>query len=403
MKKKLLFSLLVLALGMAFIGCSDPSSSISTANDPLVYRSTSGGKTVEITISRTDLSKAVLTPRVGDFYMVKLSGAIISKGKITSTKSDALTFTPSADSPGPKTAFTATVDSTGKLDIPIIPCEGGDLTDIKASPVSRGGSSGSSGGGSSGIGIGNKPVAKTIVITLGTDALGLVMDNHSEVVAYDGTTEGSGDGVVSGNRVTFELYKNDNNGRTTTRWTGSGPSTVSTMTNNGGFRAWVYGNGHEVDVWEEDAEKISISAATTTIASSKFAEYDYARDQAGPINVKTLTIVGLNTTTPELTATTHIYLYRDVNSMAVSFAESGTANIADGTLTFNLLKHWKNEPWKGQGGVYILISSDGENWTHHYDTAGGTAWPGELFTFTDGGTTTFNDGRHIINLIDLKQ
>jgi len=216
------------------------------------------------------------------------------------------------------------------------------------------------------------------------------------VVVYNAAGgEGSGDGLVSGNKVTFALYKNNGDNRTTTRWTGSGPTTISVRTNNGGFKAWVYGNGHEVDVWDEDAEKISLSAATTTNASSKFAEYDYVRDQAGIPDAKTLTITGLNTTTPELPTTTKIYLLRDIDSQPISITNSATANVDAGTLTFNLLKHGKNEPWKGKGGVYILISRDGEHFDYHYDT-GTNAYPGELFTFTDGAT-------HTIPFTDLKQ
>jgi len=148
MKKKLLFGLpaMVLALGFVFFGCSNPTSN-EKVDDPLVKRETINGKSVKITISRTDLSKAaVLTPRAGDFYKIEVDNVLASKGTITSADNGNLTFTPSTDSPGPKTPFTGTFNN-GSLKIPSIPYAGGTLTGFGT--TGSGNTSGGGGGGGS--------------------------------------------------------------------------------------------------------------------------------------------------------------------------------------------------------------------------------------------------------------
>jgi len=143
MKKKLILGLLavVLALGLTFLGCSNPASN-STVDEPLVLKDTVNGKVVEITISRTDPSKAVIKPQKGDYFVIKLDGVVISKGTVTQVStSGTMTFKPSEDSPGPKTEFTGTLSSGGELSIPSIPYEGGTITGVNAD------SSGGSGGG----------------------------------------------------------------------------------------------------------------------------------------------------------------------------------------------------------------------------------------------------------------
>ena len=108
MKKFSLFlvCLIILASSLAFITCDDGSKD-GQVDDPLIFTGTSGGKTVTIKISQTDPSKAVLTPREGDFYEIRLAGEVISRGTI-SINGNIWEFNPSSDSPGTKTPFTAT-------------------------------------------------------------------------------------------------------------------------------------------------------------------------------------------------------------------------------------------------------------------------------------------------------
>ena len=164
MKKKQILGLLAMAmaLGLTLLGCSNPASN-STVDEPLVLKDTVDGKVVEITISRTDPSKAVIKPQKGDYFVIKLDGVVISKGTVTQvTSSGAMTFKPSADSPGPKTEFTGTLSSGGALSIPSIPYEGGTITGVNAD------SSGGSGGGAptpappSGGGGGDNPPAANV-------------------------------------------------------------------------------------------------------------------------------------------------------------------------------------------------------------------------------------------------
>jgi simple sugar transport system substrate-binding protein len=81
------------------------------------------------------ISGSVLTPVTGDIYVIRLNGTIISQGTITNNNG-ALTFTPSADSPGPQTSFTGTL-SGGTLAIQSIPHGGGTLVGFSAKRVIR--------------------------------------------------------------------------------------------------------------------------------------------------------------------------------------------------------------------------------------------------------------------------
>jgi len=506
MKKKFIFGL----LAMVFLGCSNPTSSNSTVDDPLVRRGTINGKSVEITISRTDLSKAaVLTPRVGDFYTIKLAGTIISKGKISSVDNGALTFTPSADSPGPKEPFKGTYSSNGTLSVPSIPYDSGTLSGFSSNSSSTSSSSSSSGGGGGGGGwfaptptpnvemagttwrgesdrvdghyvgtftftasnftltdtvdgavVGNgqgtyavngnsvtltwtgsnagytatvtisnntfelngitfekqssdvntpNPIAKTIVITLGEDACStfLLAGDVMIMAGNDDIGEGGGIGVINAARtsVAFDLYNFtwDNNEFTpSTRWTGSGSCNMFLQNGVPYGVYYVYSNGHEVDVYDEDAEKISISVATTTIASSKFAEYDQVYDQNIP-NAKTLTITGLTAGTPELTAAAKIELYRRIAdgdgyspaSTPIAKASAATVN-ADNSVTFTLIKGWKNEPWKGAGWVFIKVTEGiMEYWYVDHTKLPNPVSTDETFCFTD------ETGSHSIAMADL--
>jgi hypothetical protein len=429
MKKKILFGLLamVLVLGLAFLGCSNPSSN-STVDDPLVLKDTVNKKVVEITISRTNPSKAVLTPKVGDYYVIKLDGVVISKGTLTQVNNGEITFTPSADSPGAnKTAFTGTLSSAGNLSIPSIPYSGGTITGIVANSSGGSGSgnvSNGNGGGGNGNGSGSgndsssgnssgggdpTPTAKTIVITLGDDALRafLLAGDVMIMVGNDDIGEGGGIGVVnaSSTSVTFDLYNFtwDNNEFTpSTPWTGSGSCNMFLQNSDSYGVYYVYSNGHEIDVYDEDAEKISISDATTTIASSKFAEYDHVYDQNNP-NAKTLTVTDMTVGTPELTAAAQIELYRRIvngdgyspASTPVAKANAATVN-ADNSVTFTLMKGWKNEPWKGAGWVFIKVTEGTkEYWYVDHTKLPNPVSTDETFCFTN------NTGSHSITMADL--
>jgi hypothetical protein len=114
-------------------------------------RDTVNGREVEITISRTDPMRAILTPISGDFFVIRLDGIIISFGRVTSVATNGnITFTPSPNSPGPQTPFTGTIDSGGALGIPNIPYEGGNISGVSATTDSGGGGASSGGGGGGG-------------------------------------------------------------------------------------------------------------------------------------------------------------------------------------------------------------------------------------------------------------
>lgn len=122
--------------------CGNGTTEASNGNDdPLVYSDIIDGKVVEITVSRTDLSRAVLTPRAGDYYVIKSDGVVVSKGRVTKVVNGEATFTPDADSPGGTEVFTGTF-GTGILSIPRIPIEGGtpldDFTAVPAAPDAGG-------------------------------------------------------------------------------------------------------------------------------------------------------------------------------------------------------------------------------------------------------------------------
>jgi len=117
----------LLVLGLALASC-DLDLGNGGASTPLSFTGTSDGKTVTIIISETDPSRAVLTPKSGNFYEIKANNTRISVGKITISGSK-WTFTPSNDSPGSKTQFTGTF-SNDTLSIASIP--GTDITGLKA-------------------------------------------------------------------------------------------------------------------------------------------------------------------------------------------------------------------------------------------------------------------------------
>ena len=110
-------------------GGKDPAGGGNPVVDaPLSFTGTSGGKIVTITISQTDPSRVVLTPKSDDYYAITENTTLISKGKITITGSTWL-FMPSSDSPGDKTQFNATY-SNETLTIPSIP--GTDISGLIA-------------------------------------------------------------------------------------------------------------------------------------------------------------------------------------------------------------------------------------------------------------------------------
>jgi len=139
---------------------------------------------------------------------------------------------------------------------------------------------------------------------------------------------------------------------------------------------WFYSNGHEIDDLFEDIEEYNILSARTTIASSKFVYYDSGR---GTPTVKTLTLtaavaVNLSIDGQDLTSATKIELYRDANKNTL-VAKSGSATVsndgAGASVTFTLIKGWKNESWKGEGLVYVFLSIDGSGgFDYFYETNG---------------------------------
>ena len=86
--------------------------------------------------------RAAIEPKAGDYYEIVLGNKVISKGTIGAVNSSGeITFTPSADSPGQKTAFTGTINpgyvvtadglkNGGKLTLPQIEYDGGTLPPV---------------------------------------------------------------------------------------------------------------------------------------------------------------------------------------------------------------------------------------------------------------------------------
>jgi len=132
MKKLRILSVIMvslLTLGLIFVSCDNgitPSS--GAVDDPLLLTGTSSGKTVTVKISQTDSSKAVLTPKSGNFYEIRVDNVLVSKGKI-SINGSTWSFIPSPDSPGPKTSFAASF-SNGVIFISNIP--GTNISDLTA-------------------------------------------------------------------------------------------------------------------------------------------------------------------------------------------------------------------------------------------------------------------------------
>jgi len=110
-KLRILLAILayLLTLGLVLFSCDFGTLPVNSKakDDPLILIGTSGSKTVTIKISQTDLSKAVLAPKGGEFYEIKADGTLVSRG-ILSINGSIWIFIPSSDSPGEKTSFSAT-------------------------------------------------------------------------------------------------------------------------------------------------------------------------------------------------------------------------------------------------------------------------------------------------------
>ena len=98
------FCVSLLAAGLILAGCD--TGSLPDNAEPLVLTGNSNGKALTITISQTDLSKAVLNPKGGEYYEIRLANELISKGKLK-VIGGSWTFMPSSDSPGTKSQFSA--------------------------------------------------------------------------------------------------------------------------------------------------------------------------------------------------------------------------------------------------------------------------------------------------------
>ncbi|MCL2213792.1 MAG: hypothetical protein FWC06_01150 [Treponema sp.] len=162
----------ILACVYAFVflaGCADSGSTNNKPMDnatyePLVFESIVDGQLLEIIISRTQISRATIEPKAGDYYMIILGNKIISQGSISAVSAKGeITFTPSGDSPGPKEPFTGIINpgdvvsagnlqNGGKLVIDSLPYEGGVITDISASPKGSDDQGGNDQGNSGGQG-----------------------------------------------------------------------------------------------------------------------------------------------------------------------------------------------------------------------------------------------------------
>ena len=191
--------LLALVLGFVFLGCAanDPLGP-NEPEEPLVLTGLSGGRVVEITISRAELqlSGAAYIVSRGDFYVIRLDGEIISNGRITSVSGGQLTFTPSPNSPCPGTAFTGTRDNDSNTLSANIPLPGGANAEVVVSEGGAGsggnrpgGGGGGGGGGSSGGG-----TQTPVIPTAPPELAGRWEDNQSWSV--DGF-------IVEANRITY--------------------------------------------------------------------------------------------------------------------------------------------------------------------------------------------------------
>jgi len=138
---------LIAIIGFVMAACdSSPGSGNSGNNDtpaPLVFTGTADGQPLEITISRTAISRSTfITPQVGDHYEMIHGKTLVHKGIITAVDSVSglCTFTPDADSPL-KDPITAIVN---KGEIPKIDGKGtgwklvivsGPWNDVEIDPI----------------------------------------------------------------------------------------------------------------------------------------------------------------------------------------------------------------------------------------------------------------------------
>jgi ABC-type sugar transport system substrate-binding protein len=130
-------------------GNSDTGGTGGGGEAPLKFQQTIGSNLVEIVISRPpastsilasvssnqmgNISSSVLSPRTGDFYVIRLNSNIISRGTINYS-SGTLTFRPSSDSPCPKNNFNGTLSDSG-LNIPSMPSSGGNTLEFSGKRV----------------------------------------------------------------------------------------------------------------------------------------------------------------------------------------------------------------------------------------------------------------------------
>ncbi|MDR1802784.1 MAG: hypothetical protein LBQ94_04190 [Treponema sp.] len=135
MKKRYFVRLCVIALaiGLIFAGCDLFAAFEKDTAEPLVLTGTSDGKALTITIRQGNSSRAVLTPKSGDNYEIRLANELVSKGKL-SISGSAWTFTPSSDSPNKYVANA--VYSNGTLSNLTVP---GAISNAQASTTGNSG------------------------------------------------------------------------------------------------------------------------------------------------------------------------------------------------------------------------------------------------------------------------
>jgi hypothetical protein len=203
---------ILLALCLVLAACasdSDSSDNDDTTtiippqyDDPLIFSGKRGGKTVTVTISQTDPSKAVLTPKAGDSYGIRLVNTVISTGKIA-VNGSAWIFTPSSDSSGTKTPFNATYyKDNNTLFFPILPDS--DFTNLIVSANGSNTSTGNNGND------GDNSLPGIPVLT-GTVSI----NNTSPVVGDTLTAEYTGNGTGTATwqwlRGNTEIYQANSN------------------------------------------------------------------------------------------------------------------------------------------------------------------------------------------------
>ena len=225
--KKTVFGILVLILTFVIFSCDSGSGTITgtdTGTDsdselPAVFTSKVSGKTVEVTISRTDTLRSVITPTTNDYYVIRIDGVISSFGTIIVNNTQ-ITFVPSSSSPCPGTQFIGTLSSNNVLTIQSFPnVGGGTLSGFNSNNQGSGTTSGGSSGTNTGSNPGTTPGGTFVPVTsisnvplLGYVNVELTLtgtvnptNSTNKTIVWSIKTDGGTNSTLVGNKLTSTM------------------------------------------------------------------------------------------------------------------------------------------------------------------------------------------------------